>query len=92
MTQDESELREQAKASLKRKRDFKNFLMIYVVVNSLLIAIWALSGRGYFWPVWTLFGMGIALAFSAWDAFGSGAKSITDADVEAEMKRMKDDA
>ena len=27
-----------------------------------LVAIWALTARGYFWPAWTLLGLGSALA------------------------------
>ena len=34
---------------------------IYVVVNVMLIAIWAASGGGYFWPIWPLLGWGIGL-------------------------------
>jgi class 3 adenylate cyclase len=34
---------------------------IYVVVNVMLIAIWAASGGGYFWPIWPMLGWGIGL-------------------------------
>jgi class 3 adenylate cyclase len=34
---------------------------IYVVVNLMLIAIWAASGGGYFWPIWPILGWGIGL-------------------------------
>ncbi len=34
----------------------------FVLVNLLLIAIWAATGAGYFWPVWPLFGWGIGIA------------------------------
>ena len=34
----------------------------FVVVNVLLIAIWALTGAGYFWPVWPLLGWGVGIA------------------------------
>jgi hypothetical protein len=32
----------------------------YVSVSVLLIAIWALTGMGYFWPVWPIVGWGIS--------------------------------
>jgi Domain of unknown function (DUF1707) len=32
----------------------------YVSVSLLLIAIWALTGMGYFWPVWPIMGWGIS--------------------------------
>ncbi|MBA3437053.1 MAG: XRE family transcriptional regulator, partial [Thermoleophilaceae bacterium] len=28
---------------------------------ALLVAIWALTGEGYFWPVWPALGWGIGL-------------------------------
>jgi hypothetical protein len=33
----------------------------YVAVMALLVAIWALSGAGYFWPVWPAVGWGFFL-------------------------------
>jgi class 3 adenylate cyclase len=38
---------------------------IYAVVNVMLIAIWAASGGGYFWPIWPLLGWGIGLGCHA---------------------------
>jgi class 3 adenylate cyclase len=35
--------------------------IIYLVVNVMLIAIWAASGGGYFWPIWPILGWGIGL-------------------------------
>jgi hypothetical protein len=32
----------------------------YVSVSLLLVAIWALTGMGYFWPVWPILGWGIS--------------------------------
>jgi hypothetical protein len=32
----------------------------YVSVSLLLVAIWALTGMGYFWPVWPIMGWGIS--------------------------------
>jgi len=34
----------------------------FLQVNFLLIAIWALSGAGYFWPAWVIVWWGLALA------------------------------
>jgi class 3 adenylate cyclase len=38
---------------------------IYVVVNVMLIGIWAATGGGYFWPIWPLLGWGIGLGCHA---------------------------
>jgi hypothetical protein len=32
----------------------------FVFVSLMLIGIWALTGMGYFWPVWPIFGWGIS--------------------------------
>lgn len=38
---------------------------IYVLVHAMLVAIWALSGGGEFWPVWSLLGWGVGLGAHA---------------------------
>jgi hypothetical protein len=37
----------------------------FVAVNVMLVAIWALSGGGYFWPVWPFMGWGIGVVSHA---------------------------
>ncbi|MGZ4736761.1 MAG: 2TM domain-containing protein, partial [Acidimicrobiia bacterium] len=49
-SEDESDLREQARKRLQKRRDFTAHVVTYVVVNAMLIGIWAISGAGYFWP------------------------------------------
>jgi hypothetical protein len=34
----------------------------YVSVSLMMIAIWAATGTGYFWPVWPILGWGIGIA------------------------------
>jgi hypothetical protein len=36
----------------------------FVSVSVLLVLIWALTGAGYFWPVWPIAGWGLALTMS----------------------------
>jgi len=43
-------------------QSFKIHLTAYLLVNLLLVGIWAASGGGYFWPVWPILGWGIGLA------------------------------
>src|SRR3954453_15365042 len=40
-------------------------LTIYLIVNALLIGIWAATGGGYFWPIWPILGWGIGLGCHA---------------------------
>ena len=49
--------------------------------------IWALSGGGYFWPVWALFGWGIGLAFHAVAAYSPRA-TITEEQIRKEMDKI----
>jgi hypothetical protein len=42
----------------------------YVVVNLMLIGIWAAAGAGYFWPIWPLITWGPAVAIHGWLTYG----------------------
>jgi hypothetical protein len=52
---------------------FQRHLFTYLWVNGLLVVIWALTGFGYFWPVWPMFGWGIGLASHAFSVYGPRA-------------------
>jgi len=79
------ERRESARKRLQAKRDLKTHVVAYVVVNAFLVVVWALSGVGYFWPVWVMAGWGIGLVMNVWDVYGR--KPITEADVDEELRR-----
>ena len=57
----DQELREFAKKSLKKKRDFKQYLGVYAGVSVLTTGIWAASGAGYYWPIWVMGPWGAAM-------------------------------
>lgn len=84
--EDEGELRRRAVRRLEAKRGLMAHALAYVMVNLLLIAIWYTTSRGFFWPVFPLFGWGIGLAFNAWDVLwpAPGQRQI-----EAEMDRLR---
>ena len=50
---------------IRAKRAFWTHLMVYLAVNALLVAIWAMNSGGYFWPMWPMFGWGIAVVTHA---------------------------
>lgn len=81
------EHRAAAIARITDKRDFRNHALAYCAVNTLLVAIWAASGAGYFWPIWPIAGWGIALALHAWRTFGQ--KPISEAKINEEMHRVE---
>jgi uncharacterized membrane protein len=86
----DEDIRKHAKRRLKAKADFKVFLGVWAAVSVLVTAIWFASGAGApFWPVWPILGMGIAALFMGLDAYGPGRKFITEADIDAEVRRMR---
>lgn len=77
--------RQQIRQRLEARRDFWTHVVAYLVVNLFLIAIWAMTGAGYFWPAWVLAGWGIGLVLHAYDVFFK--RPVTEADIDAELRR-----
>jgi hypothetical protein len=77
--------REVARRQLQARRDFASHLVAYVVVNLFLVAVWAFTGAGYFWPAWVIFGWGAGLILHGWDVFLR--RPVTDADIDEELSR-----
>ena len=46
----------------KESYAFRIHRRIYLLVVAFLVVIWALSGGGYFWPIWPAMGWGLAVA------------------------------
>jgi len=53
---DQDERRQAAIKRVEAKRAFRFHAALYVVVNLLLIIVWALTGARYFWPIWPILG------------------------------------
>jgi len=80
-------LRDRAIRRLKKRRDFSAHLLVYVLVNAFLVAIWALTNvHGFFWPVFPLAGWGIGLVMNAWDVFRSD--EFYEDQIRREMDRL----
>ncbi len=88
MAQDEETLRARALDSIRKKREFASHLAAYILVNALLIGIWAtVADRGFFWPMFPLIGWGIGLFFHGWDVYqGEPSESR----IRREMDRLRD--
>jgi hypothetical protein len=71
---------------LKLKQDFKGMAAGGAFAILVCIVIWAMGDGGYFWPVWVILGIGIAVVVQAWKAYGPSNR-ITEADVQREMEK-----
>lgn len=52
------------------RRDALLLIVTGPLVTVLLLTAWAFSGAGYFWPMWPMFGMSIAVLIALYRAFG----------------------
>jgi hypothetical protein len=85
---EDTELREAALDRLKKRRDFHAHLLVYVMFNSLVWAIWALTGQGGFpWPLLLSGFWGVGLVMNAWDVYAR--KPFTEEQVRHEMDRLR---
>jgi hypothetical protein len=83
---DQPGLRDQAITRLKKKSELHVHLLTYVLVNAFLLTIWALTGAGFFWPVFPIAGWGIGLVFHAWDVY---RKPFSVDQIRHEMERIR---
>ena len=90
MTIDESNndtVRDSARKRLRDRRDVWTHCFVYLVCNGFLVVAWLLTGQGYFWPGWVLAGWGLAIIFHLWDYYWKWHRPITEAAVDAEVRR-----
>jgi len=81
-------LREQAVKRLKKRRDFHAHLLVYFLVNTFLVVIWAVtSPSGFFWPVFPIVGWGIGVVMNAWDVYFS--EDFGEDDIRREMEHLE---
>jgi hypothetical protein len=59
----EEEIYDEARRRVKARKDFYSHLSAYIVVNILLVIIWAATGAGFPWFIFPLGGWGIGILF-----------------------------
>jgi hypothetical protein len=62
-------------------------VVAYVLVNALLVGIWAATGANFFWPIFPIIGWGIGLAFNAWDVYGR--RPLSEEQIRREQERLR---
>ena len=84
----EDEIYKQASKRVKERKRFYSGLVTYLIVNAVLIVIWALSGRGYPWFLWPL---GIWGAFVVGDFLRTFVfdKGSDEEAINKEVEKMK---
>ena len=82
-------LRDRAIEHLKKRRDFTTHLLVYVMVNTFIVAIWAFTNPGgFFWPIFPLAGWGIGLVMNAWDVYRDD--ELDEEQIRREMDRLRE--
>lgn len=87
MTSTPSDSRTAARKRLEEQRGFVPHLIVYLVVNTGLVIVWAMTGAdAFFWPAFPILFWGVGILMHAWNAFFS--RPITEADVDREVERL----
>ena len=82
--------REREARLIKKRRVFILHLSVYLTTNLFLFVVWIMTGGGYPWFIFPIFGWGIGLV-----AHFVAALLLSDPDdivLEREMRRQDDDA
>lgn len=82
----DDEARERAITRLRAKGEFKVHLLAFVLVNTFLVVIWAVTGAGFFWPIFLILGWGIGIVFHAWDVYRG---EPSEEQIRREIDRMR---
>lgn len=83
----DDELRRRAVQRLRKRADFRTHVFIYLLVNGLLVVVWAILGTSLFWPIFPMVGWGIGLAANAWDVYRRDP--VTEERIQREMSRLR---
>ena len=81
-------VRDRAIKQLKKRHDFATHLLVYILVNSFIVVIWATTNSGgFFWPVFPIVGWGIGLVMNAWDVWHPA--EFDEDQIHREMSRIQ---
>lgn len=81
------EQRQWAIKRIRAKQALRIHLVVYLAVNTLLVAIWAITSPGYFWPIWPMLGWGIGLAAHA-VTVTVGPRQISEERINRELEAL----
>jgi hypothetical protein len=81
----DDEQRKQAIERLQAKQSLQKSAVSFAGVAILLVVIWLAAGQGFFWPIFPIAGLGIALAMQAFGIWGQ--KPMSEEAIQREMGR-----
>ena len=84
----DEQIYEEAAKRVKDRKRFYSGLATYLIVNAVLVVIWALSGRGYMWFLWPLGIWGVFVLGDYLRIFVFKQRSDASA-IEKEVEKMK---
>jgi hypothetical protein len=79
--------RDRARARVEKKHKLRGDIVTYLVVNAALVAAWALTGFGYFWPGWVLGFWGVFLLLDAWNVYYR--RPVTEDEIDRELYKRR---
>jgi len=85
----EEQIYEEASKKVREKKRFYRDLTTYLIVNAVLVVIWALSGRGYMWFLWPLGIWGAFVLGHGLRIFVFGNGGSDQQEIEKEVEKMK---
>jgi len=59
--------------------------VIFVLANIIFVVGWAMTGAGYFWPIWPFVGWGMGLAFHGWSVHFE--RPISEDEIRRELEK-----
>lgn len=84
----DGDARQRAIRRLNARRGFIASAVMWLVVNTFLVILWAGSG-GFFWPMFTIIFWGLGIFWQGMAAFGP---RTTEEQIQREMRRMGDES
>jgi fatty acid desaturase len=87
MDEPDIERRERAIVRLRKKSEFRAHLLAFLVVNTAVVVVWAMTGGGFFWPIFLILAWGVGLIFHARDAYMD--EEPTEQQIRREMQHMR---
>ena len=87
---DPDDLRQRAEARVAAREEFRIHAVVYLLVNALLIAVWAFNRADIAnpWPLYSILGWGIGL-FAHWYSTYGRDETHREAEIDREMARLR---